>query len=357
MDFNITITQVSRRYFGYALSEPLVLHTTLGIAAVMWSILVPDPIKARNEGYKLKALAIPAIQARLQRNDTSNIVVGAIANMAQLDASDRNFEAAKLHLNGLKRIAETRGGYDDFKEDSDIGTTINWSDVLIAIGTNSKPTMPLLVDTDSSFLPASVLRDAETPSLSHLRVFEETPHDTKIRFAIAAVRQGYYASRSEAPVSDMRIACNVADHGLTTLVQDVPRTSLAHPLLIAAQIFSILVCRSTDVACPLVGSLRPRLVQSLQERMGRMLENREYWSGLTWCLWMGLVSTAPRSRESQYFSRQLAELIPKLRFGDSEQFKLVMQRFLWDDVRCDMTLQRYKTTFFPSKDGPVAADE
>lgn len=52
---------------------------------MMWSISLPNPKKAHKEGYKQKALAIPCVHERLQANDVSNTVVGAIANLAQME--------------------------------------------------------------------------------------------------------------------------------------------------------------------------------------------------------------------------------------------------------------------------------
>lgn len=85
MNINVSCSLVTRKYFGFALCDPIVLHSALGIAAMMWSISLPNPERAHEEGYKQKALAIPGVQERLQVNDISNTVVGAIANLAQME--------------------------------------------------------------------------------------------------------------------------------------------------------------------------------------------------------------------------------------------------------------------------------
>lgn len=85
MDLNVSSNLITRKYFGFATCDPTVLHSAMGIAALMWSIALPDRKAAYKEGCKQKALTIPSIQERLQANDMSSAVVGAIANLAQME--------------------------------------------------------------------------------------------------------------------------------------------------------------------------------------------------------------------------------------------------------------------------------
>ena len=87
MDIHMSCSNITRKYFGFGLCDPLVLHTALGVTAMMFSIALPNPKKGFNEAYKQKALAIPGVHERLEANDISNAVVGAIANLAQMEVS------------------------------------------------------------------------------------------------------------------------------------------------------------------------------------------------------------------------------------------------------------------------------
>lgn len=67
--------------------DPLVLHTSLAVSAATWGVLLPDPSRVYQEGWKQKSMAIREMQERLSRRDCSNAVVGAVANLAQLEVS------------------------------------------------------------------------------------------------------------------------------------------------------------------------------------------------------------------------------------------------------------------------------
>lgn len=240
-----------------------------------------------------------------------------------------------------------RGGYSDLAKDVEVATAINWSDLFLANMTGKKPTVPLLTLTGSFPFPAQVLEDAGQPSVSHLRFFEETRDDTLIRFTFTCVRQAFYSSRSkDIGARDMRVICNSADHQLATLVQDIDRTSPALPLLITAQIFMSIFVRSGEVNCVLPKAISERLRQCFQLRMERMLRISEHWYGLTWCMWIGLVASPRGSDLWVYFHENMLFLTRKIQFPDAAHFKTVMQRFLWDDYRCDAALKAYESTFF-----------
>ncbi|KAI8684098.1 hypothetical protein NCS57_00075300 [Fusarium keratoplasticum] len=51
-DLRATIAYIRKQWWeGYAFSDPLLMHTTLGLAAALWSQLLPDPRKVVNEGW------------------------------------------------------------------------------------------------------------------------------------------------------------------------------------------------------------------------------------------------------------------------------------------------------------------
>lgn len=61
------------------------MHTTLGLAAALWSQLLPDPRKVVNEGCKQKALVIQGVRERLARGINDMILIGTIANLANIE--------------------------------------------------------------------------------------------------------------------------------------------------------------------------------------------------------------------------------------------------------------------------------
>lgn len=61
------------------------MHTTLGLAAALWSQLLPDPRKVANEGCKQKALVIQGVRERLARGVNDMVLIGTIANLANIE--------------------------------------------------------------------------------------------------------------------------------------------------------------------------------------------------------------------------------------------------------------------------------
>lgn len=212
--------------------------------------------------------------------------------------------------------------------------------------TDTKPKMMLLTNIDDVAIPECATRLAELPSVAHLRVFEESPCDTTIRNTFTSVRQAMYATKFNLSCDNLRIVCNSVDHSLAMLMQNIPRESASYPLLLAVQLFMALVVRETELRCVLVSTLVPRLLENLKPRMTcGALPKQEMWCGLTWCLWIGVVTTVPHSEEWEWFYQRLVYLTPKVGILDQMQFKTVMQRFLWDDFRCETALQQHGPSF------------
>ena len=63
------------------------MHTTLGLAAATWSMFLSKPSTVVDEGAKQKWLAIRGIQERLGQSENSMALVGAIANLANMEVN------------------------------------------------------------------------------------------------------------------------------------------------------------------------------------------------------------------------------------------------------------------------------
>lgn len=61
------------------------MHTTLSLAAATWSMFLPKPDTVMAEGVKQKGLAIRGIQQRLDKCYRDDALVGAVANLANIE--------------------------------------------------------------------------------------------------------------------------------------------------------------------------------------------------------------------------------------------------------------------------------
>lgn len=61
------------------------LHATLGVAAAAWGLMLPNPRDACGEANRQKGLAIKGIQEKLKNEDTSDALLSAVANLANMD--------------------------------------------------------------------------------------------------------------------------------------------------------------------------------------------------------------------------------------------------------------------------------
>lgn len=79
------IAAIQKQWWDYALSDALVMHSTLGLAAATWSTLVPSTKRIAQEGYRQKGLALQGVQERLGKGNTAMALVAVIANLANTE--------------------------------------------------------------------------------------------------------------------------------------------------------------------------------------------------------------------------------------------------------------------------------
>ncbi|KAM0437701.1 hypothetical protein ACHAPT_002066 [Fusarium lateritium] len=126
-DLRATIAYIRKQWWeGYAFSDPLLMHTTLGLAAALWSQLLPDPRQVANEGCKQKALAIRGVRERLGRGVDDMVLIGTIANLANIEGTEGNYEVACVHLRAVDLLIRARRGYVELKENVNVARVINW---------------------------------------------------------------------------------------------------------------------------------------------------------------------------------------------------------------------------------------
>jgi hypothetical protein len=127
-NLNVSTVDVQRPWFGFAMEHDAVMHTTLALAAAYWTSCTPVPDREiQREGYSQKGAAIKRITAALEGEaPTTNPVVGSVANLVNVEAMDGHLDTAEVHLQGLKRLVEARGGALSFKRDFHVARAINW---------------------------------------------------------------------------------------------------------------------------------------------------------------------------------------------------------------------------------------
>lgn len=163
-----------------------------------------------------------------------------------------------------------------------------------------------------------------------------------IRFTFSTLRQAYYASRSsEVPSHQVRIILNGLDHRIAGLLPDLDPNSVQRVLLLTAQIFIIYIIRDTHVLCALPLILTAKLMRLFQNYIDNLLLCQDHWFGVLWCLFIGFTSTPRLSIEWEYFRATLETTLEKMGLRQPEQIKFILQKFLWDNERCDAAFQDF----------------
>ncbi|KAI9171612.1 hypothetical protein HJFPF1_01098 [Paramyrothecium foliicola] len=330
-DLNVSISEIQKHWWGFAIYDPVVLHATLSLAAMTWAMLIPAPDEACQEGMRQKGYALRGVQERLDRNDTSDAVVGAVAALASIEAADADFRTGAAHIRGIQILCKARGGYSSFKDNLHVARAMNWADLQVAVGLGSRPLLPLIYPLESISLPPKVLLLAAEPSLSHLRVFESTQDDSSVRYSFSLLRQAYYGLKAGAlPVQDLRVLINGTDYHLAHVLAGDNLTAHGRALLTAAQHFMYHVIRETDPECHIPALLLQRLFKQLIPLVDQIKSVPEMWQGLFWCFSIGAAVSPTSGDVCTFFSTNLWNMIRVMTIQDLSGFEEVVKRFLWD---------------------------
>ncbi|CAM1507053.1 Fc.00g066940.m01.CDS01 [Cosmosporella sp. VM-42] len=330
-ELQVAISHVQKQWWGFAVSDPLVMHTTLGLAAATWSMFIANPNSVVNEGAKQKWLAIRGIQERLGQSENSMALVGAIANLANIEGVEGDFNVARVHLNGLDLLMKARGGYSAFRSNVDVARAITWSDLQAAAGLDQRPLFPLIIPLDSVCLPARVLSAADSPSLSHLKTFEGSSGASIVRFNFSLLRQADYALKSKSiSADDLRVLINAVDFQLANSLAESILTERGRVILTAARAFLFIVIRETRPLCTVPKLIVRRLAQQLRNSIHRLSTRQDCWHGLLWCLTLGTASSYETGENWDFFSSSLSKTLQIMNVQDSMELEAITRRFLWD---------------------------
>ncbi|RSL48305.1 hypothetical protein CEP54_012990 [Fusarium duplospermum] len=348
-DLRATIAYIRKQWWeGYAFSDPLLMHTTLGLAAALWSQLLPDPRKVANEGCKQKALAIRGVRARLSQGINDMILIGTIANLANIEGTEGNYAVACVHLRAVDLLIRARQGYDELKENVNVARVINWSDIQAAIGLGTKPILPMILTMDMISLPFRILEVADTPSLRHLGVFESSSDDTTVQDNFSLVRQAQYSLKSEdVPMQDFRVLINVVDHHLQTTLGGDGLTSQGRILVTAAHAFFYLIIRELVPSHHLPRAILGRLREQLQEGFMLFANQAVFQPGLLWCLVIGASAAFESGQDWDFFSGNLSKALVLLGVSNSLELEVILADFLWHEKFPGKFLAQYSQRLFP----------
>ncbi|KAI8725076.1 hypothetical protein NCS52_00077800 [Fusarium sp. LHS14.1] len=348
-DLRATIAYIRKQWWeGYAFSDPLLMHTTLGLAAALWSQLLPDPRKVANEGCKQKALVIQGVRERLARGVNDMVLIGTIANLANIEGTEGNYEVACVHLRAVDLLIRARRGYDELKENVNVARVINWSDIQAAIGLGTKPILPMILTMDMISLPLRILEAAETPSLAHLGVFESSIDNTAVQDNFSLVRQAQYSLQSEnVPMQDFRVLINVVDHHLQTTLGGDDLTSQGRIVVTAAHAFFYLIIRELVPSHHLPRAILERLREQLQEGFLLLASQPVFQPGLLWCLVIGASAASESGKDWDFFSAHLSRVLSVLDVSNSLELEVILADFLWHEKFPGKFLAQYDHRLFP----------
>ncbi|KAH7163286.1 hypothetical protein B0J13DRAFT_33969 [Dactylonectria estremocensis] len=346
----VPIAAIQKQWWDYALSDSLVMHSTLGLAAATWSMLVPSAKRIVHEGYRQKGLALRGVQEGIDKGNNAISLVATIASLANIEGVEGNFTAARVHLQGLDLLVRSWvGGYDNIKSNINVARTVNWSDIQAANGLGVRPLVATIMPLESVSLPLSVLTAAEEPSLSHLNAFEKTPDDATMRFCFSLVRQGQYSLESQdVPRYDFRIIINAVDHFLADALGGDTLLDLGRMLLTAAQVAYYAIVRGV----PPTGLLPRIMVRRLRQQLDagiRIFGSRpEHQHGLIWCLVIGSAAAYETAEDWDTFSKDLSTAIKAANIRGPLELGTIAKRFIWHQKFPGIFLENHGPSLFYS---------
>ncbi|KAH6997797.1 hypothetical protein BKA56DRAFT_607389 [Ilyonectria sp. MPI-CAGE-AT-0026] len=345
----VPIAAIQKQWWDYALSDALVMHSTLGLAAATWSTLVPSTKRIAQEGYRQKGLALQGVQERLGKGNTAMALVAVIANLANTEGVEGNFAVARVHLQGLDLLVRAwAGGYDEIKSNVNVARTVNWSDIQAANGLGLRPLLPLVMPLESVLLPLNVLTAAEQPSLSHLKAFERNSDDATVRFCFSLVRQGQYSLASdEVPPYDFRIIINAFDHFLADALGGNTLSDLGRVIVTAAQAAYYAIVRGVPPTALLPRIIVRRLRKQLDIAIPMFASRSEFQHGLLWCLVVGSAAAYETGEDWDTFSKDLSATLTAGNIEGPREFEAIMKRFVWHQKFPGNFMDNHAPSLFP----------
>lgn len=117
-------------WFPLVISDLAIFQTIMLLSATNAASVKPT-ICSRDQLLKLKSDAIGSIHNSLQcdRNSVSDALIGATAKMASFEAMYGQVESYHMHMNGLRKMIEMRGGLNALGLDGLLRRIVVWIDL------------------------------------------------------------------------------------------------------------------------------------------------------------------------------------------------------------------------------------
>lgn len=117
-------------WFPLVISDLAIFQTILLLSASNAASIKSD-LYSRSQVLRLKADAIQSINAAVtsERLWTSDAMIGAVAKMAGFEAMHGNLQSYRMHMAGLVRILELRGGLNSLGLGGLLRRIIVWIDL------------------------------------------------------------------------------------------------------------------------------------------------------------------------------------------------------------------------------------
>ncbi|KIW03913.1 uncharacterized protein PV09_04756 [Verruconis gallopava] len=120
-------------------------YITLAQASNSLSRFQGNPYPETPESIRFYSKAVKALNKRIScdADRTSDGVVGTILGLAYLDMTYNKWERWRVHMNGLKRVLELRGGANTLQSSYELQMTTFWNDISGSLTLDSTPWFPL----------------------------------------------------------------------------------------------------------------------------------------------------------------------------------------------------------------------
>ncbi|KAH8817470.1 hypothetical protein F5884DRAFT_250899 [Xylogone sp. PMI_703] len=360
-DLNWATVNRKKLWFPYALQSAPMMHSTLAMAAVLWRVEHPAlQYSIQLEGIHQKGEAMREIGARLasrdfvRHDDQINFTMSTIATLVIVEVCDSDFEAAEIHLRGLRELFSS-GGYDYniLKDEFILCKSINLADIQVATALG-RPLMFPLLHTAQVYLPTQIVEHALYLPLDHSMI----KNISYSHFGIFSQLRQLLLARQSSMVSQetLQILLNAVDESiLIHLYQDrvdifgVTRCSCA--LILAAHVFMYVTLRQVPHRSPLVR----RMCNRLQSLVGLTSPAEMTWTensaALLWIAFVGLLGTGERVEscpEGQWFLNLFESTVqgyPQGLLQNNGSIRKILSTFLWDESYCQPVLEKYLGTY------------
>ncbi|KAK1753681.1 hypothetical protein QBC47DRAFT_386929 [Echria macrotheca] len=366
---NLSTVDSQRPWFGYAMQSPEVMHATLALSAGFWAASMSTPDAAlEREGFWHQGQAMAIVRANLQARNITNTVLATIAGLGNVEMFQGRFEAAAVHLRGVRDLVEARGGVETILDDFYLCRCIDWVDVQTASGLGRAPLFPPLHGgMDDVLLPPATLHQAGLPPLAPALCPAVWPIFHLLRLAVAARDSPAVSANSH------RILLHLADSSILHFLygdgssrrhdqhrQEKDECNRTDTVLVqATHVFLHAALRQVPPTSSLLRTLVGRLQDALTNDDALPSET-DFWgaggdhddvSALAWAAFVGLAATSESAdgERHAWFSNLFGAAISRARaqggtempwpladddFVGQAEIRRVLEPFLWRDEFC-----------------------